>query len=83
MTEPKFVDGIKWNDPHPNAPEFIKGKILIKVDKLIEYLKVNESNGWVNITLKESKGGKLYFELDTWKPEKKETKEIDLSQITF
>jgi hypothetical protein len=72
MTEPKFVDGLRWSDPHPNAPDFVKGKLSIKVDELIKYLQANQSNGWVNINLKESKGGKMYFELDTWKPEKKD-----------
>lgn len=63
-----FTDGLIFKKPRENAPEFIKGSLSVKVDDFIEYLKKNESNGWVNIDLKVSKEGKYYAELNDWKP---------------
>jgi len=31
----------------------------------------NETDDWINIDVKESKGGKWYAEVNTWKPESK------------
>ncbi len=63
-----FADGfiLKRND---NAPEFVVGRLSIKVEEAVEFLNKNESGGWVNIELKQSKSGKYYCELDTWKPD--------------
>ena len=69
MSEPIFVNGLIWKDPSPRAPDFIKGKLSIKVSELIAFLEDNQSNDWVNVIMKESKAGKIYFELDTWKPQ--------------
>jgi hypothetical protein len=71
MSEKKdivFADGfiLKRND---NAPEFVVGRLSVKVEEAVEFLNKNESNGWVNIELKQSKSGKYYCELDTWKPD--------------
>ena len=65
---PIFVDGMMFKLPHPNSPEFVKGSISIKVDNLIEFLRKHEDNGWVNCDMKKSREGKIYFQLNTWKP---------------
>jgi len=89
-----FVNGLIFKRPRNGAPEFVKGSLAIKVDELIAFLNQHKkADGWVNATLKESKGGKLYFELDTWTKtigEKagEETKkvveqEINASEIPF
>lgn len=66
-----FAEGIYFNLPRENAPEFVRGSISFKVDKAMEFLKTNENNaGYVNIDLKVSKEGKAYAELNTWTPEK-------------
>lgn len=90
MTEPKFVNGLYWKDASEKSPEWVKGKISVKVEEFIEYLKQNQDNGWVNINLLESKEKKqLYFALDTWKPEKKEetkndnVEEVNVENIPF
>lgn len=72
--QPNFVSGLYWNDPHPNSPAFIKGKISIKAKEFVDYLRANydKESGYVNVILKESKNGKYYFELDTWKPNKEQ-----------
>jgi hypothetical protein len=46
----------------------VMGAVSIKVDEFIVFLKDNVKKGWVNLDLKESKGGKHYFQLDTWEP---------------
>jgi len=58
----------KRND---NAPEFVVGKLSIKADEAIQFIKENSSNGWVNLDIKKSKEGKFYIELDTFKKENK------------
>lgn len=69
-----FVDGMRFIKTGPNVPEFIKGRISIRVDSLIPFLKKHQSeNGWVNIDLKKSQKGELYFALNTFVPKKQET----------
>lgn len=71
MAEEKiFADGFsfKRND---NAPDFVVGKQSIKVDEAIAFLKANAKNGWVNLDIKQAKGGNYYCELDTWEAKPK------------
>jgi len=65
-----FVDGMMFKKPRDGAPDFVKGTISVKAVEFTEFLKKYETNGWVNLDLKKSKEGKLYLELNTWKPEK-------------
>jgi|TARA_R110002167_G_C12662234_1_gene650033 hypothetical protein len=62
-----FGEGIFFKQKE-NAPSFVMGAVSIKVDEFILFLKDNVKKGWVNLDLKESKGGKHYFQLDTWEP---------------
>lgn len=83
--EKVFVDGMIFNKKHDNAPDFIKGHIAVKVEEFVPFIeKHKKDDGWVNIDLKLSKGGKLYFELNTWKPEnKKDSSDIGPGDIPF
>ena len=65
-----FGEGIFFKQKE-NAPSFVMGAVSIKVDEFILFLKENVKKGWVNLDLKESKGGKHYFQLDTWEPKAK------------
>ncbi len=68
MAEEKiFADGFlfKRND---NAPHFVVGSQSIKVEEAVAFLKANAKNGWVTLSIKQSKGGNYYCELDTWEP---------------
>jgi len=73
MSEDKiFADGINFyrND---NAPEFIIGDIDFKVEEAIAFLKTHvKENGKCRVSVKLSKKGSLYCELNTWEPKKKE-----------
>jgi hypothetical protein len=65
-----FGEGIFFKTKE-NAPDFVLGAVSIKVDEFIVFLKDNVKKGWVNMDLKESKGGKHYFQVDTWEPKAK------------
>jgi hypothetical protein len=68
MAETIFVDGMRFEIPNEKTPEWIKGKISVKVSSLIPFLQAHQSEkGWVNIDLKKSKGGTFYLALNTYK----------------
>lgn len=68
MKEKIFVDGMKFENPPATAPSFVKGRISIKADALIAFCQKHQNEkGWLNVDLKESKGGVMYFELNTYK----------------
>lgn len=69
--EKEFPKGIIFKKPKDGAPDFVKGSLSFKVDEFKEYLDKKVNNGWVNLDLKVSKGGKLYLDLNDWKPEEK------------
>ena len=69
-----FPKGLFFNLPHPNAPDFVRGVISIKVADFGKYLSRVQGE-WLNIDLKVSKDGKPYAEINTFKPEKQDAKE--------
>ena len=64
----------KRND---NAPEFVVGKLSLKADEAIQFIKDNSSNGWVNLDVKKSKDGKYYIELDNFKLNKAKHEKLE------
>lgn len=71
-----FIDGMSVKAPRTNAPDFVKGSVSFRVVEMIAFLKANDNNGWVNADIKESKGGKWYAELNTWKKDNEPEKDI-------
>lgn len=69
-----FADGFIFKRPD-NTPDFIVGKMSVKVDEAINFLKTHTKNGWVNMGIKKAKSGKFYMELDTWEPKQQEAKQ--------
>ncbi len=75
-----YAPGMNWTAPKPEAPDFIKAKVGIKVfeddgkeGEFIKMLKENaKPSGWTNFEMKESQDGRYYFELDTWEPKPKD-----------
>ena len=66
MAEDKiFAEGFSFKR-RDNAPEFVVGRQSIKVDEAVAWLKAHAKNGWVNIDIKQARGGNYYCELDTW-----------------
>jgi hypothetical protein len=68
-----FTEGLIFTRPKDGAPEYIKGGLSIKVDEFVAFLnKHKKPDGWVNLDFKKSQGGKLYFQLNSWTPPKKD-----------
>ena len=68
--EIEFVDGLIVKAPHAKAPDFVKASISIRVEALGLWLRAKHKAGeeWVNLDVKESKGGKWYAAVSTYKP---------------
>jgi hypothetical protein len=73
MADIEFVNGLIVKAPHENAPEFVKAQISIKIADLGVWLREKHKAGeeWVNVDVKESKGGKWYAAVSTFKPKDK------------
>lgn len=67
MPEAKFVDGFFVKEPHENAPDFVKCKISMKRQEVISWLNAQDED-WINLDVKKSRDGKLYAQVDNWKP---------------
>lgn len=67
MNDPIFANGFLFKR-NEKAPDFVVGNMSIKVDEAKEFLDQHIKNGWVNCSIKQSKAGKYYIELDTWEP---------------
>ena len=75
--EKVFADGmiVKLRD---TAPDFVKAEVAHKTEDFVKFLRNNDKKGWVNVTIKEARSGKMYAELDTFEPQKKEVqKDLD------
>ena len=62
-----FADGFVFKR-NEKAPDFVVGNISVKVEEAVAFLKQHTKNGWVNLQVKNSQGGKYYMELDTFEP---------------
>lgn len=63
--EKKFVDGLIVKEGKYGT------KLSFKVEEFTNCMNANSDNGWFNVEVKTSKGGKLYAQIDTWKPSEK------------
>ena len=62
-----FTNGLIVKPPRPGAPDFVKASISIKTEEFVAFLEAHtKPDGWVNIDVKESRGGKWYGELNHW-----------------
>jgi len=64
--ETKFVDGMRVFAPRDGAPDFVIADIVIDHDEFADW--VADRGDKVRITIKRSKGGKLYASENDWKP---------------
>lgn len=72
--------GLYFKLPHANAPDFVRGKVAIKNDEFIEFLK-QQPDEWTNLDLKISKNGKGYAQVDNWKPDKSKAPQPDSFEV--
>lgn len=76
-----FAQGLRYSLPHQNAPDFVKGQLSIKVDEFINWIEQNKNDrGWINIDIKESRGGKLYCELNNYGQDKKSVEKNEVAE---
>jgi len=75
MNEPIFANGFLFKR-NEKAPDFVIGNLSLNVEEAKQFLTDYAKNGWVNLSIKTSKAGKHYIELDTWEPKK------DAAQVT-
>lgn len=77
-----FANGIYFKAPDARTKEkaeWVKGHIAIKCKDAIDFINANgtaKGEEWLNCDLKKSKGGKLYLELNTWKPSEEKVAEV-------
>lgn len=62
-----FADGFSFKRSE-NAPDFVVGRLSLKVDEAIAFMKENEKKGWINLNIKTARSGNHYIELDTFEP---------------
>jgi hypothetical protein len=67
-----FADGFIFKR-NPKAPSFVIGRVSMKVEEAINFLKTHEKNGWVNVDIKEARSGNHYIELDTFEATKNDS----------
>ena len=67
-----FADGFSFKR-RDNAPDFVVGRMSIKVDDAIAFFKKRENKGWVNLNVNQANSGNYYVELDTWTPDNNRT----------
>lgn len=63
-----FLSGLVVKAPHAKAPQYVKARLSIKREELVASLQALEGD-WINVEVKESRGGKWYAVIDHWKPE--------------
>jgi hypothetical protein len=75
MAKTVYVDGMRVFKPHANAPDFVKGTLLITVNDLIVFAKANEQymrdyKGAKQLPCQilSNDNGDLSITLDTFKP---------------
>ena len=72
--EVQFIPGLIAKAPGDKAPEYVKCKLSIKRAELLAWLQ-SQSGEWINGEVKVSRNGKMYVQLDTWKPNQGERQE--------
>lgn len=62
-----FADGFSFKR-NENAPDFVVGRLSIKTEDAIAFLREYDKKGWVNLNIKTARSGNHYVELDTFEP---------------
>ena len=82
MSDNVFAKGLYVKPPREGAPDWVKFKMSIKREEAIQWLQ-GQTDEWINTEVKESKGGKWYAEVDTWKPDPNKSDESLDEDIPF
>lgn len=69
MSDIEFADGFYANEPHPNAPDFVKAKVSVNCKEFIKWLE-KQDDEFINLDILEAKStGNWYVKVDRWKPD--------------
>lgn len=71
MSEEKsviFAEGFSFKRKD-GSPDFVVGRMSVKVAEAVDFLGQYERNGWVNLDVKMSRKGNYYVELDQYIPQ--------------
>lgn len=75
----KSPEGIYISKPKAGAPDFVKAKVAIQLDKYTAWAATQKEHlsekGWLWFQVKEGRNGEYYIALDTYKPEPRKTVE--------
>tara|TARA_Y100000004_G_scaffold172806_1_gene209982 strand:+ start:3859 stop:4134 length:276 start_codon:yes stop_codon:yes gene_type:complete len=77
MSETKekiFADGFGFKT-RAEQPDWVVGRLAIKLEDAIPFLKTHAKNGWVNLNINTARSGNTYVELDTFVPNSNKTTE--------
>jgi hypothetical protein len=81
--EKVFADGFSFKR-RDNAPDFVVGRVSVKCDDAVAFMKQHHKNGWINLNINQAKSGSYYVELDTFVPKPKgETTETPKKEESF
>jgi hypothetical protein len=67
-----FADGFLFKR-NEKAPEFVVGRMSIKIEEAVAFMTKHQKGGWVNLDVKTARSGNYYIELDTFESKGKET----------
>jgi hypothetical protein len=62
-----FADGFSFKRSE-KAPDFVVGRLSLKTDDAVAFIRQHEKGGWVNLNIKTARTGNHYVELDTYEP---------------
>jgi hypothetical protein len=62
-----FADGFSFKR-NEKAPDFVVGRLSMKVDEAVAFIRQHEKGGWINLNIKTARSGNHYIELDTYEP---------------
>jgi hypothetical protein len=67
-----FADGFLFKR-NEKAPEFVVGRMSIKIEEAVAFMTKHQKGGWVNLDVKTARSGNYYIELDTFESKGKES----------
>jgi hypothetical protein len=67
MEDKIFANGFSFKR-NEKAPDFVVGRMSIKVDDAISFMKEHQKSGYINVNVKTARSGNYYVELDTFVP---------------
>lgn len=79
MADVQFVKGMIAKAPRSGAPDFVKLSLSIKRDEFLDWM-ADQDGDWINIDVKESKNGKWYCAVDSWRPNSEKSGQSDRPQ---